>query len=456
VTAWGNCRSVSLERVRGTGRDFSMAPRCDVGENNLAMKRRLLEMGWDQIPRFLMRMREIGPSDKLVFAFILNRIRDFGNGRAFPSIMTIAMNNALSIPTVKRSTAALVKIGLLVRHRRGLGKTNEYGLPDEIPPWILEAYGGDLRSQRDQKDTSDRSKRSPVGVKLNRRKRVVEVEGDEGDPTGAGCRPPDGSGAQPGRKTGEWKGAKADAHGGEPRSPQDDSGGGGALPPAEEGKRAQEGWAGASPFVLDGPLPDGGGGGVPPAHTVCAGGSRKVMPWEREEDAAGGGKRKKPRKKGMYDPEKPVSEWTGNDLVGYFREMFKRAWPGEGAPDVRIEDLGAAKRRIVWMRDEGMDIGLAKRAVDHLFANWGDGLPGRLRWKGSRPGIAIVENARLFEMLVREAQNGVATGKTADEWKGDSAEVERYQRREEIRARMIDEGSTLEQADRESRRLAGL
>ena len=269
-----------------------------------------------------------------------------------------------------------------------------------------------------------KSNASPTDKKGLRRARKTGVdkgvEEKEKSPTGAGSHPPES------RKAGNEKG-----------------------PMKAEGKRgAAAGWASAAPFTSPGET-----------QTVCASGSGRVMPWEREEEAEGlkrRGRKKGVKKKGLYDPDKPVSEWNGNDLVGYFRERFKQTFPGEGAPDVRIEDLGAAKRRITWMQNEGMDIGLAKQAVDHLFASWGNGLPGRLRWKGSRPGMALIETARFFETLVREVQSGVPSGGTADEYRVDEEMDAKYAKRDEICARLVREGKKLEEAGREADRLAGL
>lgn len=246
------------------------------------------------------------------------------------------------------------------------------------------------------------------------------VEEKEESPTGAGCHPPEP------RKAGNPE-----------KSPLKAEGKGGA---------AAAGWASTAPFVSPGET-----------QTVCASGSGRVMPWEREEEQAGlrRSRKKGVKKRGLFDPDKDPSEWNGNDLVGYFRECFKQAFPGEGAPDVRIEDLGAAKRRLTWMRNEEMDIGLAKQAVDHLFKHWGNGLPARIRWKGSRPGMAIIEHARLFETLVREVQSGVPAGGTADEFNTDDETLAKYQKQEEICARLIREGKSLEEADREAERLAG-
>jgi len=390
------------------------------GEKNLAMKKKFMGFGWDQIPRFILRIEEIGPSDKLVFSFIVNRMRDFGGGMAFPSIETIAVNNALSKATVKRSTAALINLGLLVRHPRGMGKTNEYEMPEEIPAWILEKYGADI-TPRDQNDPPEGAICAPTGRKKSRINRVLEIEEEEGDPTGADCDPPEP------RKAGKKK-----------------------APLKRKGEeKAPAGWASTAPFVSENKT-----------QTVCASGSGKVMPWEREEEPQGLRRGRKGngkvKKRGLFDPDKDPSEWNGNDLVGYFRECFKRTFPGEGAPDVRIEDLGAAKRRITWMQNEEMDVAIAKQAVDHLFANWGNGLPARLRWKGSRPGIALIETARFFETLVREVQSGVPSGGTLDEFNTDAETLAKYQKEEEICARLISEGKSLEEADREAKRLAGL
>lgn len=269
-----------------------------------------------------------------------------------------------------------------------------------------------------------KSDATPNGGKGLRRARKTGVdkgvEEKEQSPTGAGFHPPES------RKAGNEKG-----------------------PMKAEGKSgaAAAGWASSAPFVSH-----------EKTQTVCASGSGRVMPWEREE--ADGlrrrGRKKSVGKRGLYDPDKPVAEWNGNDLVGYFREGFKRTFPGEGAPDVRIEDLGAAKRRITWMQNEGMDIGLAKQAVDHLFANWGNGLPSRLRWKGSRPGMALIETARFFETLVREVQSGVPSGGTADEYRVDEEMDAKYAKRDEICVRLVREGKKLEEAGREADRLAGI
>jgi len=393
-----------------------MASRRKSGEKNLAMKKKIMGFGWDQIPRFLLRMEEIKLSDKIVYSFIVNRMRDFGGGFSFPSIETIAVNNALSKTAVKRSTAALIKIGLLVRHSRGMGRTNEYELPDEIPAWILDKYGADI-VPRDQIEPSEGPERSPVGTKKGRIRRVVLKRKDEGDPTGADSDPPESC-------EGEEKEEPLKGKEGEEAPPV-------SLPSPSQGK----------------------------TQTVCAGGSGKVMPWEREEEPQGLHRKRKGKKakvRGLYDPDKDPSEWNGNDLVGYFRKCFQKTFPGEGAPDVRIEDLGAAKRRIVWMQNEEMDIGIAKQAVDHLFANWSNGLPARIRWKGSRPGIAIIEHARLFETLVREVQSGVPSGGTADEFNVDDETTAKYEKRDEICSRLIREGAKLEDANREANRLAGL
>jgi hypothetical protein len=319
-----------------------------------------------------------------------------------------------------------------------------------------QGRGAKLIHQGDQIDLSEGSNRSTEYRTGNREEPIENFVPSPSAP---------GHTAQPGnRPADEVKALPVSEHGGgTPEMPQDASGVGGGGDRALEGPKASAaGQPSASPSILEVPSTpkEGGGGGegennVLKAHTVCAGAGQKVMPWEVEEEE-GGRKPKKPRKRGLYDPAKSVSEWNGNDLVGYFRVRFKAMWPGEGAPDVRIEDLAAAKRRIVWMKDEKMDMCLAKRAIDHLFANWSDGLPGRLRWKGSRPGIAIIENARLFEMLVREVQNGTGGAAKVDDWKGETPEVKRYQERETIRARLLNEGATLEQATREANRLAGL
>lgn len=199
-------------------------------------------------------------------------------------------------------------------------------------------------------------------------------------------------------------------------------------------------------------------------QTLCAApfksersGGQILIPGSDDEDD--GRISKKPKKRGMYDPEKAPAEWNTNDAIGYFRKMYQNAWPGEGAPDVGVKDAAAVKGRLAWLKAEGIGAGMMKRAIDHLFAGWSDGLPSRMKWTGSRPGLVLIESTRWFESLVREVQGGVGASGRVDEWSGNTPEgkvrEEKYAKKEEIVARLIHEGANLETAEREARRLAG-
>lgn len=110
-------------------------------------------MGYRQFPRVILRMIEIGPAVKIVFCDLLSRIQEYGNGRCFPAIDTVAAENGLSRRTVQRALRDLMARShrrddrlidspldtpFLARARTGR-KTFDYIL--DIPKWVLEKYG---------------------------------------------------------------------------------------------------------------------------------------------------------------------------------------------------------------------------------------------------------------------------------------------------------------------------
>lgn len=126
----------------------------------------------------------------------------------------------------------------------------------------------------------------------------------------------------------------------------------------------------------------------------------------------------KPREDGTSDP----NSWTAYSAAGYFRTRFMKKWPGEGAPEVLKKDLPTIQSRIAWLRSEGIEVGMMKRAIDYVFDHWDNGLRGRIGWEGSRPSLALIEATRLFEKLVREVQNGVSPKKVLpDEYDAERA-----------------------------------
>lgn len=198
------------------------------------------------------------------------------------------------------------------------------------------------------------------------------------------------------------------------------------------------------------------------AQTVCApfrssrAGSQILVPGGDDEEQV---PKQRKKKNVMYDPDRDPKDWASPDAVGYFIHMYRKAWPKEGAPDFNAKrDLSAVKGRIAWLKAESIGADMMKRVIDHLFSNWSDGLPARFGW-ASRPSLKLIENIGLFERLVREVQGGVPSGRV-DDWKDktpeDKERIRKYAEKDEIAARLIREGASLEDAEREAIRLAGL
>ena len=364
-------------------------------DTNIQIKRAMLEEGWDSLPRFIMRMTEIGPSEKLAFQFILGRIRAFGGGRAFPSVDTIAANTALSEHTVRRSIAELKKVGLISFERRGYGLTHEYQL-EAVPDWILEKYG---EFQPGKKNIGENAQSVQIGRsdRPNWPLSQAKLDGDfdkkpsqvvDGETTSAKTMPAKESSlieSEEGtfQETSQKRDV-SDLHsiGDLPRGAAKPQGNGTATSPVARppSKEAQSNCA----------LP-----------TSSSGGSGMKMPGQEDEP------KKKVKLRGLYDASKPVADWTCNDALGYFRQKYQEAFPKEGAPDLKLEKDGAAvKHRLMWLVREGLEIGMMKKVIDYIFDKWSSGLPTRLGWDGTRPSLALIESTRYFESVVREVQNG--------------------------------------------------
>lgn len=84
-----------------------------------------LRSGYGPIYRYLSRCGGIiTPAAKLVLLNILERLGQ--KGMAWPSQETIAADTGFSEPTVRRALSELSALGLLAKHRRGQGLTNQY------------------------------------------------------------------------------------------------------------------------------------------------------------------------------------------------------------------------------------------------------------------------------------------------------------------------------------------
>jgi hypothetical protein len=166
------------------------------------------------------------------------------------------------------------------------------------------------------------------------------------------------------------------------------------------------------------------------------------------------------RKKKARGTSLPPEEWNSEAAAEYFKQKFKKAWPGEGAPHAGVASLSAIKGRINWLKAEGIGVDFMKKAIDHLFEGWSNGLPSRLKWQGSRPTLALIENIRLFERLVREVQSGTGAYGTVDEYKDktpeDKAMIEKYTEKDRVRAELINGGMDMWAAEREAKRRVGI
>lgn len=140
------------------------------------------------------------------------------------------------------------------------------------------------------------------------------------------------------------------------------------------------------------------------------GGSGIRVPGEDDEPVDKWGRKRrngKAKKKGIYDPDRPINKWRSQDAIGYFQLKFRELWPDAGAPEADEKTRFAVQHRLDWLENEGIGRGMMREAIDTLLARWDNGLRERLNWKKAHPSFALLASARWFESLVREAQGGV-------------------------------------------------
>jgi len=87
------------------------------------------EMGrFVKLPRRLLCRGDLSLAAKVVLAVIADRAGV--NGRAWPSIRSIAQDTAISPATVKRALGALRRLGLVRTESRGVGRSLAYCVAD--------------------------------------------------------------------------------------------------------------------------------------------------------------------------------------------------------------------------------------------------------------------------------------------------------------------------------------
>lgn len=121
--------------------------------SNVEIKERMFQESWAMLPKFILRMEELEPTAKLIFMFLLDRVRTGGGGRCMPGLDTMAHNTGTSKRTAQNAVRKLEKLGFLETERRGLTRTNLYALK-EVPEWVLSKYG-DLAWEELQKKACD-------------------------------------------------------------------------------------------------------------------------------------------------------------------------------------------------------------------------------------------------------------------------------------------------------------
>lgn len=375
---------------------------------NTAYKKAWMEMGWDVIPRPILRMSEIGPSEKIIFIFILGRISEKGSGRAFPSVDSIAANTSLSERTVKTCISNLKEVGLISFERRGYGQSYEYQI-EGIPDWILEKHGEFKNSKKniEEKDETCNNCTTEVqNLPLSSAKSAPDFEKKSSQVTDGettcGHHPPSEVDAV------EVNALEVTLRAGAASPCQhthstDDLPSGAAQPPTTA--------TATSPVAR------------PPseAQTVRAssvpssrnGGTGMKVPGGRDEGDRPL-KKKGGAAKGIYDPSKPVADWTCQDVVGYFRAKYEETYPGEIAPIWSLKGLTKIKLILESLRDAACGAVVMQQAIDYIFTAWKTKLGDRLKFTGARPSLAIIENECFFNPVVQEMQAGVKKKETDD------------------------------------------
>ncbi|MFC1635164.1 helix-turn-helix domain-containing protein [Planctomycetota bacterium] len=77
-----------------------------------------------KLPARVAERRDLKPSDKVVFAVVIDRIGD--NSSCWPGVRTIAQDSGLTTTTVTKSVRRLEAAELLLPDRRGPGKSTHY------------------------------------------------------------------------------------------------------------------------------------------------------------------------------------------------------------------------------------------------------------------------------------------------------------------------------------------
>ena len=83
-------------------------------------------LGFTQVPNFLLKMKTLSSGDKMAFAMLLSYA--WQNDCCFPGQARLAEDMGLNERSVRRHIQALEKADLLVIQQRGQGKTNIYEL----------------------------------------------------------------------------------------------------------------------------------------------------------------------------------------------------------------------------------------------------------------------------------------------------------------------------------------
>lgn len=127
---------------------------------NLQAKCKIMTAGYRQYPRAVSRMTEIGLAAKAVISCLLDYVQNYGDGRCFPSLETVAGEVGISKNTARRAVREL-----LAKPRDGqapgrlkepfLTRTlNHNGLYDytiNIPDWVIDKYGRVVKKTTDER-----------------------------------------------------------------------------------------------------------------------------------------------------------------------------------------------------------------------------------------------------------------------------------------------------------------
>lgn len=82
--------------------------------DNLAIRASLLSNGFEMIPKSVLRRKDIGPTSKLVLAFLIGAVRS-DTGECSPSMTAVAQGTGASKSSVQRALVELEEKGLVER-----------------------------------------------------------------------------------------------------------------------------------------------------------------------------------------------------------------------------------------------------------------------------------------------------------------------------------------------------